>query len=109
MNYSIVITTCPNRYEASSLAKKLVEAKLAACVQLSQIESVYVWKGNACEDEEIKLLIKTRRELYPELEAFIKANHSYQVPEIIMVAIEDGLGAYLDWVDDNTRDRSLEV
>lgn len=107
MNACIVITTCSNQKEAEELASKLVETKLAACVQLSQIQSFYVWEGKACNKPEIKLLIKTRKSLYPEVETFIKANHSYEVPEIISVPIENGLSAYFDWVEVNTKDRSF--
>ncbi|MBS1249657.1 MAG: Divalent-cation tolerance protein CutA [Chloroflexi bacterium] len=102
MKYCIVITTCENRGKAKSLADAILENRLAACVQLSNISSLYHWKGKIAEDEEIKLLIKTREERYKELEAFISRTHDYDVPEIIKVPIAEGSQEYLGWISDVT-------
>jgi len=102
MEYSIIITTTDSEEEARSLSAKLVENKLAACVQVSPITSFYTWKGEVHNDPEHKLLIKTCKELYPAAEAFIKEQHSYEVPEIIEVPIRSGLGEYLGWIDEVT-------
>ena len=102
MDYTLVMTTCPNESEARDLATRIIARRLGACVQLSKIESYYMWKDNACIDPEIRLTIKTRAKLYDRLEAFIKTHHSFEVPQVVMVPITDGSEDYLDWIDENT-------
>jgi periplasmic divalent cation tolerance protein len=84
MSYCVVMTTCAKREEAEILAGKIIENRLAACVQLSEIVSFYTWEGDMCKDPEIRLTIKTTDALFPELESFITANHSYDVPQIVI-------------------------
>ncbi len=94
----IVLTTTPNIEEAETLAQKIVELKLAACVQiLPPIKSFYFWEGAIQKDTEHLLLIKTLAEKFDELETFIKGNHSYQTPEIIAISAEKISRNYLDW------------
>ncbi len=100
--YCIILTTCGNREEAGQLARGLIEKRLAACIQLSEITSFYEWKNKVENDPELLLRIKTRTALYADVEAFIRANHSYEVPEIVQIPIQNGLGAYLSWIDDVT-------
>ena len=104
MEYCIILTTCPDNKEAKTLASKLIKEKLAACVQLSPITSYYTWKGDTHTDPEVRLLIKTRARLYGLVEQFIKQNHSYEVPQIVQITINDGSDEYLDWIDENTID-----
>ncbi|MCP3875448.1 MAG: divalent-cation tolerance protein CutA [Desulfobacteraceae bacterium] len=104
MEYCIILTTCPNDDEANSLASKLIKEKLAACVQLTPIKSYYSWKNEQHIDPEIKLLIKTRTKLYESVEQLIKKSHSYDVPQIVQIPINDGSDQYLDWIDENTTD-----
>jgi periplasmic divalent cation tolerance protein len=104
MEYCIILTTCPDNKEAKTLASKLIKEKLAACVQLSPITSYYTWKGDTHTDPEVRLLIKTRTKLYGLVEQFIKQNHSYEVPQIVQITINDGSDEYLDWIDENTID-----
>jgi periplasmic divalent cation tolerance protein len=95
----IVLTTTPNIDEAESLAERIVAAKLAACVQiLPQMTSVYFWEGKVQKEPEHLLLIKTLGEKYDELEAFIKANHSYSLPEIVAVEADKISHGYLSWM-----------
>lgn len=95
----IVLTTTPNIEEAESLAEKIIEAKLAACVQiLPPMRSVYFWEGAIQKETEHLLLIKTLEEKYEELEKFIKENHSYEVPEIVVVKAERISDNYLSWM-----------
>lgn len=97
----IVLTTTPNSEEAESLARKIVETKLAACVQvLPQMKSFYFWDGKIQTDAEHLLLIKTLDEKFNELEKFIQANHSYEVPEIVALAAERVSESYLNWMTD---------
>lgn len=96
----VVFTTTPNTEEAESLAKKIVGAKLAACVQvLPQIKSFYFWEGEVQNDSEYLLLIKTLEQNYSELESFIKENHSYDVPEVVAVKSENVSGDYFEWMN----------
>jgi periplasmic divalent cation tolerance protein len=82
----------------------LVGQRVAACVNiLTPCRSVYRWKDEVQHDEEHPLLIKTTAERYPALEAAIRANHPYELPEIIAVPVERGLTEYLDWVAQETR------
>jgi len=101
----IVLTTTPDQLEAEALATKIVEARLAACVQiLPQMTSVYVWDGKLQKEGEHLLLIKTLSENWDELREFITANHSYDVPEIIAIDIEKTSEAYSSWLVDALKD-----
>ena len=101
-SYCVVLTTTSSPEQAEELAKKIVFSKLGACVQVQQIKSFYMWKGEACIDPECLLLVKARTAQYAELEAFIKANHSYDTPEIIQLPIIAGSVGYLNWIDEVT-------
>jgi len=94
-----VITTLPDKETAKAIARKLVEKNLAACVNIIPMEkSIYKWKGKIEEVNEILLLIKTTKTQYPGLETEIRANHPYELPEIIYFEIKGGSNEYLDWV-----------
>jgi periplasmic divalent cation tolerance protein len=95
----LVFTSLPDLPAAQKLADALVEKRLAACVSiLAPCRSVYRWKEAVQQDEEHPVLIKTTEERYPALEAAIRANHPYELPEIIALPVEKGLPAYLEWV-----------
>ena len=100
----VVLTNLPDRATAESLAEKLIQEKHAACVNiLAPCRSVYRWKDGIQHDEEHPLLIKTTTERYPQLEAAVRANHPYELPEIIALPVSAGLPAYLAWVAEETR------
>ena len=100
MDYRLVLTTCPDMGTAEAIAAALVQGRLAACISiLPGARSVYEWKGTVETEEEHLLLIKTREDKYQELERAILDRHPYELPEIIAVPIEDGLGGYLAWID----------
>jgi periplasmic divalent cation tolerance protein len=101
-SHCVILTTTGNRDEADRLAELLVSRKLAACVQIVSIASVYIWKGELQKEPEHLLLIKTTSDRYADVEAAIAANHSYEVPEIIQLPVMQGLGRYLAWIDGNT-------
>lgn len=104
MSVLLVFTNLPDRDSAAALARRLVENRLAACVNvLSGCTSVYRWKGEFESAEEVPVLIKTQTERYAELERAIRANHPYEVPEIIAIPVGSGLPEYLDWVRQETR------
>ncbi len=95
----IVLTTTPNTEEAENLARKIVEAKLAACVQvLPQMKSFYFWEGEIQTDAEHLILIKTLEEKFDALKDFIQSNHSYDVPEIVALEAEKVSENYLEWM-----------
>lgn len=97
----IVLTTTPNVKEAEELARKIVEEKLAACVQiLPEITSFYLWENKINKDSEHLLLIKTLPEKFPALETFIQTNHSYSVPEIVALPSSEVSKNYLNWMLD---------
>lgn len=95
----IVMTTVPDEAAALSLAEMIVNAKLAACVQvLPRMMSIYVWEEVLQKEPEHLLLIKTLPEKWDELRDFITANHTYQVPEIVAIDAEKLSAPYLDWL-----------
>lgn len=97
-----VFVTAPSREEAKRIARALVERRLAACVQLAPIESLYLWEDAIQEEEEILLIVKTRAALFPEIEAFIREIHSYEAPQIVALPIVEGSTPYLDWLREST-------
>ena len=102
----IVITTTPTINEAEALAEKVVEARLAACVQiLPRMTSVYIWEGKLQREGEHLLLIKTLPEKFDALEKFITDNHSYDVPEIVAIDAECVSERYLSWIKETLRVR----
>ncbi len=100
----IVLTTAADNESAEALARGIVEAKLAACVQiLPRMTSVYFWEGKVQSEAEHLLLIKTAEEKYAEVERAISANHSYEVPEIIAIRSSEVSEPYLKWLAEQTR------
>jgi periplasmic divalent cation tolerance protein len=98
-----IVTTMEKRAEAEKIAGMLIEKRLAACVQIvGPILSAYRWKENIESAEEWQCLIKTRAGLYGDVEAVIKANHPYEVPEIIAFPILQGSREYLAWLHEET-------
>jgi periplasmic divalent cation tolerance protein len=99
----LVLTNLPDRAAAERLAGLLIAERLAACVNiLAPCRSVYRWKETVQQEEEHPVLVKTTTERYAELEAAIRTQHPYELPEIIAVPIERGLPAYLQWVQQET-------
>ena len=101
---SIVFVTVGNADEASVMARKLVEERTVACVNIvPNIRSIYRWKGEIHDDEEYLLVMKTRSSLVATLKATVREIHSYEVPEVVAFSVEDGLPDYLEWVMDSTK------
>jgi periplasmic divalent cation tolerance protein len=99
MDAILVITNLPDREAALGVAERLVAERLAACVNvLGECTSVYRWKGEMERAGEVTLLIKTRGALYPRVEDAIRAQHPYELPEIVAVPICAGLPGYLQWI-----------
>ena len=103
MDALLVITSLPDAESARAFATRLVEQRLAACVNiLAPCQSLYRWEGKLEEAEEVPLLIKTTVARYVALEEAIRAYHPYELPEIIAVPIEKGLPGYLAWMAAST-------
>ncbi|MEM0014361.1 MAG: divalent-cation tolerance protein CutA [Zestosphaera sp.] len=103
LQYSVVLVTGPEG-EMAELARKLVEAGLAACVNvLNGVRSIYWWEGRVVEDVESLLVIKTESGRLKDLMDFIRGSHPYEVPEIISLSIASGNPDYLRWVSDSVR------
>jgi periplasmic divalent cation tolerance protein len=97
--YYIMGTISAPVKEGKELARKLVERKLAACVQVTPpVTSVYRWEGKVEEEEEVLRFVKTEEQKIHEISNFLKDHHPYDVPEFIAVPITGGNPAYLNWV-----------
>ena len=101
--YIQVVTTLPDRAQAESLAAQLLEARLAACVQISACTSWYRWQGAIEHGEEQVCTIKSRGDLFPELCRAIRAIHPYETPEILASPVIDGDESYLAWLEKELR------
>jgi len=99
----LVLTTLPNSDAAADLAKKVVGEKLAACANvLPAVRSIYRWQGAVQDENEVLVLLKTRRAQFERLKTRILELHPYDVPEVIAIPVEQGHGAYLDWIANET-------
>ncbi len=105
-SYCMVVTTAPDRREAETLAEGILGRRLAACVQMADIRSYFLWEGSLQKENEVVLSIKTTEKRYAALEAYIREYHPYDVPEIIKLPVTAGLPGYLDWLDSSTQENS---
>lgn len=100
----IVLCTCPDEQTARRLAAEVVEARLAACVNIVPgLTSVFFWEGEVQSEGEQLLVIKTSDAAYSSLEERLVQSHPYDLPEVIACPIEKGLNGFLDWVSEQTR------
>lgn len=99
-DYIQILTTAGTRDDAETIGRTLVNERLAACVQLSgPVLSSYRWQGGIETSQEWQCLIKTRRDLFEQIEATIRRLHPYEVPEILAIPIVAASRPYLDWID----------
>lgn len=102
--YSVIYITCPSVDEARTIAKALVEERLAACVTIiPEIISTYRWEGKVQEYSEAKLMVKTRSAYFEKIATKVKALHSATLPEIIEVLISQATSEYKMWLFDETK------
>jgi len=98
-----IVTTVGDKEAGKALGRYIVDARLAACCQVTgPIRSIYRWKGAVEEADEWYCVLKTRSSLYRQVEEEIKRLHPYEVPEIIAVTIDEALPAYVVWVEEQT-------
>ena len=102
----MVYCTCPNAEVAGTLARQLVQRKLAACVNiLPEIRSIYRWQGEVQDDADSLMLIKTTQANVGKLQEWLLENHPYDEPEVIAVPVTEGSPGYLEWVTAETQTR----
>lgn len=100
----IVLCTCGSETEAERIASYLVENRLAACVNLvSQVKSIYRWDNKVESAWEWLLVVKTTADKFPAVREAIRGLHSYEVPECISIAVENGSASYLDWIGESVK------
>src|SRR5512133_1716383 len=95
----VVLVTAPSADVAATIARAVVEERLAACGNvLPAVRSIYRWQGKVQDEAEVLLILKTQRKRFPELRDRILALHPYEVPEALALPVEAGSDAYLDWI-----------
>ncbi len=100
----LATTTTARLEDARNIARRLVETKLAACVQIVEpIISVYRWQGKIEEEGEVLLLIKSKQDLISHIAELLDEIHPYDVPELIATPIVEGSASYLSWLEDNVQ------
>jgi len=100
----VILSTCASEEEGQTLARLLIEQRLAACVSLlPRMRSVYRWKDAIESTEECLLIVKTSRELFDPLRRILEEAHSYELPEALALQVVDGSPAYLNWLEGSLR------
>ena len=100
----IVLVTCPDKENANKISSSLIEKKLAACVNtITNVESIFRWKGKIEKSSENLLIIKSKKRLLKKLITDVQQNHPYQLPEILALPIIGGSKAYIDWLNNETQ------
>jgi len=101
--FIIIETTYPNLADAKKLGETLLNKKLAACVQFSEIESSYFWQDKIETSCEVLVKIKSKKSLFDEISETINKHHNYETPQILASEVCKGSTAYLSWIDSNLR------
>lgn len=94
----IIYTTTDNIENAERIANNLLQQKLAACIQVDEVYSFFVFEGKNRKAKEFRLTIKAQSSNYKQIEKLVKNEHDYELPQIVKIDIDDGLPAYVDWV-----------
>jgi periplasmic divalent cation tolerance protein len=103
MDEIIVFITASSEEEAAKIARALVEARLAGCVNIiKNIRSIYSWQGKIEDEPEVLMIVKTQKSLFDSLTKKVEELHSYTVPEIIVLPIVEGSKDYLKWLREVT-------
>ncbi|MFQ5596720.1 MAG: divalent-cation tolerance protein CutA [Nitrospiria bacterium] len=104
MDEIVVFITCPTQREAEKIGRSLVENRLAACANIvPSITSIFSWEAKTCREEEVLMLVKSRKAVLKKMIVSVKRQHSYSLPEIIALPIVGGSEDYLNWILENTR------
>lgn len=103
MEFIVIYCTVPNKREGREIAKRLIEYKLVACVNIiDKVESVFSWDGEMCEEKEALMIIKTRKDHFTKINHAIQKLHSYNVPEVIAMPVAHADETYLKWIEHET-------
>ncbi len=105
MSLIAVITTVDQREQAHRIATTLVQRRLAACAQISEIDSIYRWQGEVRQEPELRILFKTTAEAYAALEAALRELHPYALPQIVALPVEQVFAPYAQWVNEQVDSR----
>jgi periplasmic divalent cation tolerance protein len=98
MTLIAVFTTVDQREQAQRIATTLVQRRLAACAQISEIDSIYSWQGEVREEAELRIVFKTPAAAYAALEAALRERHPYTLPQIVALPVEYAFAPYAQWV-----------
>ncbi|MDH5807161.1 MAG: divalent-cation tolerance protein CutA [Candidatus Methanomethylicaceae archaeon] len=102
--FIVTFITVGNKDEARKIANKLIEEKLAACINIiDNVESIFLWKGKIEEAKEVLLIIKTKIDKIENLIKRVRELHSYEIPEIIWFELKGGLESYLNWIEESLK------
>jgi periplasmic divalent cation tolerance protein len=102
-SYIMVLTSCVSQEEAEKIVQKVLKARLIACANIiPAVKSFFWWKGEITSAAEVMVVMKTRKKYFKELSEWILSEHSYKIPEIIALSIDDGQREYLDWIHEET-------
>ena len=105
MDFIVIYCTVPNKNEGKDIARALVKHQIVACVNIiDKIESVFSWDGEMMEEKEALMIIKTKKELFADVNRVIQKLHSYNVPEVIAIPIIEADEIYLKWIDHEVRE-----
>ncbi len=100
-NYIIIFITTPDKQCAQKISLRLINDKLAACAQVNgPIESIYQWKGQLHHDKEWRIILKSKKDLFSQIEKTVVEMHPYDIPQIMATEISDGHESYLSWIDE---------
>lgn len=103
--FRIVLSTAGSEEEGARIAKSLLDRKLCACVNLvPKIRSLYRWEGAVQDDAEVLLIMKTTRENLQPLSDHLAEIHSYDVPEVLAITVDQGSASYLEWLAESCAD-----
>lgn len=102
----VILVTAGKLAEAKRIAKQLIESQIVACVNITPpVQSIYRWQGRIAQEQEVLMIIKSTRELFPDVAAAVRKIHSYKTPEVICLPIVDGTEEYLSWIEDSVKQR----
>jgi len=104
MEFIVIYCTVPNKKEGKEIAGALLEHQFAACINLiDKMESIFSWDGEICEEKEVLMIIKTKKDLFDDVKRIIHKMHSYTVPEVISLPIAQADETYLKWIEHEVR------
>ncbi len=102
-DHLVVLITAKDKTEARRVARKLLQKKLAACVNFVPVESMFIWEGEIQEEDEVLMIVKTKIDAFDDLMTTVKITHSYDTPEIIATPVVLGSREYLKWIDNEVK------